>query len=195
MVSVGGRGDREAQGVPADLEQHPPRKADPDAPWARARVSGVELTSGTSACSNAVGYVARQTSTDSSVPCDSDTGGTPQDGDRVRARLWNFDGRDNDLPGGIYPPDLDRPRELQVGTLVIEIAASAWGSYQRHLMRRDDGTIRFIEPAAIVVLQQASRGREGARGIQGETQEGGPNPPAVSARSDIGMPRCGPRWR
>ena len=114
--------------------------ADADAPWALARGSGIELAKRNERMLERR-WLRRLTDLGRQpVPYDNDIvgGGAPQNGDRARARLWNFDGRHNDLAAGIYPPDVVQPHELQVGTLIIQNADSAWGSYERHLIRRDD---------------------------------------------------------
>lgn len=80
-----------------------------------------------------------------------DDGTGARSGDRVRAQLFNFDGRR--LPQ-TYPPDVDDPHEIQVGTLVVEEVDSAWGSYNRYAIVRDDGALREIEPDTIVALSR-----------------------------------------
>jgi hypothetical protein len=74
----------------------------------------------------------------------------PRTGDRVRANLFNFDGRR--LPN-TFPPDVDDPLEIQVGRLIVEEVGSAWGSYTRHAIVRDDGAIREIEPDTIIAIR------------------------------------------
>ena len=75
----------------------------------------------------------------------------PQTGDRVQAHLLNFDGRQRHMS----IPDVREPRALQVGELIVEGVGSAWGSYTRCLIIRDDGAIRILEPATIVVIARA----------------------------------------
>ena len=70
-------------------------------------------------------------------------------GDRVRARLWNFDGRHNSEDAGVYPPDVDDPTVWVVGRLVLETVDSAFGKYERATVIGDDGTIRWVEEDTI----------------------------------------------
>lgn len=72
----------------------------------------------------------------------------PRSGDQVQAHLFNFDGRHAN--GAI--PDVRDPAELQLGVLIVEEVHSAWGKYTKHVVRREDGAYREIEPETIEVL-------------------------------------------
>lgn len=74
----------------------------------------------------------------------------PHTGEYIAAHLFNFDGRRRHM----YPPDVDDPHELQIGTLIIEDVGSAWGGYTRYAVRRDDGCLREIEPDTIVAIHR-----------------------------------------
>jgi len=82
----------------------------------------------------------------------SDT--TPRTHDRVQAHLFNYDGRREHM----YPPDVDDPEELLIGTLYIEGVCSAWGGYTRHAVILDDGAFREVEPDTIVLISRAENG-------------------------------------
>lgn len=69
----------------------------------------------------------------------------PVSGDRVRAHLWNFDGRHNDVAAGIFPPDVDDPNRIVVGSLYIESVDSAFGTYERQSVVEDDGHVVWVE--------------------------------------------------
>lgn len=87
-------------------------KADADASWTRARVSGIELTERNERMLERR-WLRRLTELGRQpVPYDSDAGGTPQDSDRVRAPLWNFGG----------PPQRCMPSES-----VNRSCAPGWG--------------------------------------------------------------------
>ncbi len=73
----------------------------------------------------------------------------PAPGDRVRAHLWNFDGRHNDIEAGVSPPDVDDPRREVIGELICETVDSAFGVYERHIVIEDNGRITYVEPSTI----------------------------------------------
>lgn len=58
----------------------------------------------------------------------------------------------------MYPPDVDDPEELLIGTLYIEGVDSAWGVYARHAVILDDGAFREVEPDTIVLISRAESG-------------------------------------
>lgn len=74
------------------------------------------------------------------------------DGARVRARLWNFDGRHNDVSGGVYPPDVADPLRTVVGELRIEEVDSAFGPYTRLSVVEETGHITWIEEDTVEQL-------------------------------------------
>jgi len=78
----------------------------------------------------------------------------PRTHDRVQAHLFNHDGRREHM----YPPDVDNPEELLIGTLYIEGVDSAWGGYTRHAVILDDGAFREVEPDTIVLISRAESG-------------------------------------
>ncbi len=78
----------------------------------------------------------------------------PRTHDRVQAHLFNYDGRREHM----YPPDVDDPEELLIGTLYIEGVGSAWGGYTRHAVILDDGAFREVEPDTIVLISRAESG-------------------------------------
>jgi len=78
----------------------------------------------------------------------------PRTHDRVQAHLFNYDGRREHM----YPPDVDDPEELLIGTLYIEGVDSAWGGYTRHAVILDDGAFREVEPDTIVLISRAENG-------------------------------------
>ncbi|WP_448221194.1 hypothetical protein [Gordonia iterans] len=67
------------------------------------------------------------------------------DGARVRAHLWNFDGRHTDVAGGVYPPDVADPLRVVVGELRIEEVDSVFGAYTRFSVIEDTGHINWVE--------------------------------------------------
>lgn len=73
--------------------------------------------------------------------------GAPTNGDRVRAHLFNYDGRYN--TGEVFAPDVDDPNAIVVGRLIIEIVESAFGEYTRHVVIEDDGRYVFVEEDSI----------------------------------------------
>ena len=75
--------------------------------------------------------------------------GTASNGDRIRAQLWNFDGRHNDVDAGVFPPDVDDPSRVVVGRLVMETVQSIFGTYERCSVVEDDGSIEWIERGTI----------------------------------------------
>lgn len=75
--------------------------------------------------------------------------GDASNGDRVRAQLWNFDGRHDDVDAGVFPPDVDDPTVVVVGRLVMETVDSAFGSYERYSVVEDDGSIQWVEQDTI----------------------------------------------
>jgi len=74
--------------------------------------------------------------------------------DRMQAHLFNYDGRRDNM----YPPDVDNPEELLIGSLYIEGVDSAWGDYTRHAVILDDGAFREVEPDTIVLISRAESG-------------------------------------
>jgi len=76
----------------------------------------------------------------------------PRTNDRVQAHLFNYDGRREN----IFPPDVDNPNELQVGTLLVEEVDSAWGTYTRHAVICDDGGWQAVEPDTIVIISRGA---------------------------------------
>jgi len=78
----------------------------------------------------------------------------PRTHDRVQAHLFNYDGRREHM----YPPDVDDPEKLLIGTLYIEGVDSAWGGYTRHAVILDDGAFREVEPDTIVLISRAESG-------------------------------------
>lgn len=66
-------------------------------------------------------------------------------GDRVRAHLWNFDGRRNDASAGVFPPDVDDPDRIVVGSLHVESVDSVFGAYERQSVIEDDGRVVWVE--------------------------------------------------
>ena len=79
-----------------------------------------------------------------------------EDGSRVSANLYNFDGRHNDPVAGIFPPDVDDPAEVLVGELQVVYRNSAWGPYTTMMIQLDDGTTRYIEPDTIKQLTEGA---------------------------------------
>jgi len=74
----------------------------------------------------------------------------PRTNDRVQAHLFNYDGRREN----IFPPDVDNPNELQVGTLLVEEVDSAWGTYTRHAVIVDNRGWQAVEPDTIVIISR-----------------------------------------
>jgi len=81
-------------------------------------------------------------------------GTVPRTHDRVQAHLFNYDGRREHM----YPPDVDDPEELLIGTLYIEGVGSVWGGYTRYAVILDDGAFREVEPDTIVLISRAESG-------------------------------------
>lgn len=75
--------------------------------------------------------------------------GNPINGDRVRAHLWNFDGRHNDPDAATFPPDVDDPQRIVVGSLQIETVDSTFGTYERKSVIEDDGHVVWVEDDTI----------------------------------------------
>lgn len=71
--------------------------------------------------------------------------GNPVTGDRVRAHLWNVDGRHNDVAAGVFPPDVDDPTRIVVGSLHVESVDSVFGAYERQSVIEDDGRVVWVE--------------------------------------------------
>ena len=82
-------------------------------------------------------------------------GVTPRTNDRVQAHLFNYDGRREN----IFPPDVENPNKLHVGTLLVEEVDSAWGTYTRHavIVMTEGG--RPSNPTRVLLFLG---GREGA---------------------------------
>lgn len=78
-----------------------------------------------------------------------------EDGDRVSAQLFNFDGRHNN-GDNIWPPDVLDVTKQVVGTLVIEDVDSAFGEYERMAVIGDDGDRNFIEPDTCILITKGS---------------------------------------
>lgn len=70
-------------------------------------------------------------------------------GDRVRAHLWNFDGRHNDVDAGVFPPDVDDPDRIVVGVLHVETVQSAFDAYERWTVIEDDGRFVWVESETV----------------------------------------------
>lgn len=75
------------------------------------------------------------------------------DGDRIRAKQMNWDGRN---------PDLETPenQDEMVGRYVKREVDSAFGSYTQHLLVKDDGSYRFVEPDSIELIASGSNGED-----------------------------------
>lgn len=67
-------------------------------------------------------------------------------GDRVQARLFNWDGSS---PNAEVP---ENPEQLVVGVLVVDEVDSAFGTYMRYLVVLDGGAIRFVDVNSIKLL-------------------------------------------
>lgn len=78
----------------------------------------------------------------------------PQQGDRVTAHLWNFDGRWNDIEAGVFPPDVDDPGEIIVGTLLITTRPNLWGTRTDWYVTQENGLTQLVEPETVQVIRE-----------------------------------------
>ena len=83
-------------------------------------------------------------------------------GDRVSARLYNWDGRREPI---VSIPDVRDPSATLIGKLIVEEVDSAFGTYTRHLLITDGGLFRLVEEDSITVISDAVRIAEEEKAI------------------------------
>ncbi|WP_068273326.1 hypothetical protein [Aldersonia kunmingensis] len=144
-----------AVGIDGRFDRTALMKADPDAPWSVARGSGIPLTNRHERMLERrllrrLTELGRQP-----VPDDNDIvgGAQAQNGDRVRAPV-KLRRPAQQSRCRLPPTPVAEPHELKVAELVIENARSA-RELRPPYMCLDDGAIRFVGPATIVVLQKS----------------------------------------